>query len=73
MRAKRTRSSILLTTFLVGFTILLGGFVIPSAEAEEPIRLHLLWTNDIHGHVGPEGARFMNPDFGWFSLKLMNY
>ncbi len=63
MRAKRTRSSILLTTFLVGFTILLGGFVIPSAEAEEPIRLHLLWTNDIHGHVGPEGARFMNPDF----------
>jgi 2',3'-cyclic-nucleotide 2'-phosphodiesterase (5'-nucleotidase family) len=22
-----------------------------------------MWTNDIHGHVGPEEAYFMNPDF----------
>ena len=27
------------------------------------IRLHLVWTNDVHGHVAPEGATFMNPDF----------
>jgi len=27
------------------------------------VRLHLIWTNDVHGHVGNEEARFMNPDF----------
>ncbi len=27
------------------------------------LRLHLLWTNDIHGHIVPEPARFMNPAF----------
>src|SRR6188474_3698192 len=27
------------------------------------IRLHLIYTNDIHGHVAPEGATFMNPNF----------
>jgi 5'-nucleotidase/UDP-sugar diphosphatase len=26
-------------------------------------RIHLVWTNDIHGHVAPEGANFMNPNF----------
>jgi len=33
-----------------------------AAEASL-LRLHLLWTNDLHGHIAPEGARFMNPDF----------
>ena len=27
------------------------------------LRLHLMWTNDLHGHIAPEPARFMNPDF----------
>ncbi|MCK9995560.1 MAG: bifunctional metallophosphatase/5'-nucleotidase [Candidatus Krumholzibacteria bacterium] len=27
------------------------------------LRLHLLWTNDVHGHIAPEGAKFMNPAF----------
>ena len=27
------------------------------------LRLHLIWTNDMHGHIVPEPARFMNPDF----------
>src|SRR5262245_59531923 len=26
-------------------------------------RLHLIFTNDVHGHVAPEGATFMNPNF----------
>jgi 5'-nucleotidase/UDP-sugar diphosphatase len=26
------------------------------------IRIHLMWTNDLHGHIAPEGARFMNPN-----------
>ncbi len=27
------------------------------------LRLHLLFTNDVHGHIAPEPARFMNPEF----------
>ncbi len=27
------------------------------------LRVHLLWTNDVHGHIAPEPARFMNPEF----------
>ncbi len=27
------------------------------------MRLHLMWTNDVHGHIAPEPARFMNPEF----------
>jgi len=37
--------------------------VAPGAAADDVIRLHLLWTNDLHGHIAPEGARFMNPNF----------
>ncbi|MBK7703246.1 MAG: bifunctional metallophosphatase/5'-nucleotidase [bacterium] len=35
-----------------------------TADAQQgPVRLHLLWTNDVHGHIAPEPARFMNPSF----------
>ncbi len=27
------------------------------------LRLNLIWTNDLHGHIAPEPARFMNPEF----------
>ncbi|MFO7609242.1 MAG: bifunctional UDP-sugar hydrolase/5'-nucleotidase [Candidatus Krumholzibacteriia bacterium] len=27
------------------------------------LRLHLMWYNDLHGHIAPEPARFMNPEF----------
>lgn len=57
----------------VGSVVLLGMLVLAitavatSAAAasgnDEIIRLNLLWTNDIHGHIAPEGARFMNPNF----------
>ncbi len=33
------------------------------AGDEDVIRLHLMWTNDVHGHIAPEGAGFMNPNF----------
>ncbi len=26
------------------------------------LRLHLMWTNDMHGHIAPEMAKFMNPE-----------
>lgn len=35
-----------------------------AADRDDGIlRLHLMWTNDLHGHIAPEPARFMNPDF----------
>jgi len=35
-----------------------------DADTDDGIlRLHLLWTNDMHGHIAPEPAKFMNPDF----------
>jgi 2',3'-cyclic-nucleotide 2'-phosphodiesterase (5'-nucleotidase family) len=34
-----------------------------GAAAQERVRLHLVFTNDVHGHVAPEGAWFMNPNF----------
>jgi 5'-nucleotidase/UDP-sugar diphosphatase len=34
-----------------------------AAPDQGVARLHLLWTNDIHGHIAPEGARCMNPTF----------
>ena len=36
-----------------------------AADADDDgiLRLHLMWTNDLHGHIAPEPARFMNPDF----------
>jgi 2',3'-cyclic-nucleotide 2'-phosphodiesterase (5'-nucleotidase family) len=38
---------------------------VPAAVAADDglLRIHLLWTNDVHGHIAPEPAKFMNPDF----------
>jgi len=37
---------------------------LPAAARDDGLlRIHLLWTNDIHGHIAPEPAKFMNPDF----------
>jgi len=34
-----------------------------AADDDDLLRLHLMWTNDLHGHIAPEPARFMNPEF----------
>jgi 5'-nucleotidase/UDP-sugar diphosphatase len=34
-----------------------------TASDDGLMRLHLMWTNDMHGHIAPEPAKFMNPDF----------
>ena len=34
-----------------------------NAADPDLLRLHLMWTNDLHGHIAPEPARFMNPAF----------
>ena len=55
-RARTCLSVALALFFLMAFV---GA---PRAE-DGLLRVHLLWTNDIHGHVAPEPARFMNPEF----------
>ena len=34
-----------------------------TAADPDLLRLHLMWTNDLHGHIAPEPARIMNPAF----------
>ena len=34
-----------------------------TGAGAETVNLHLIWTNDVHGHIAPEPARFMNPNF----------
>ena len=60
-------------TALVLFTALA---TVAGAADEGIVRMHLLWTNDIHGHVAPEPARFMNPSFPpplGGGASMMNY
>ncbi|MFT5233832.1 MAG: 5'-nucleotidase/UDP-sugar diphosphatase [Candidatus Krumholzibacteriia bacterium] len=33
-----------------------------AKDDDNILRLHLLFTNDMHGHIAPEMARFMNPE-----------
>jgi 2',3'-cyclic-nucleotide 2'-phosphodiesterase (5'-nucleotidase family) len=34
-----------------------------DVDGDGILRVHLIWTNDLHGHIAPEPARFMNPEF----------
>ncbi len=34
-----------------------------QSRGDDVLRVNLLWTNDVHGHIAAEGARFMNPNF----------
>jgi len=36
---------------------------VPGEADDGIMRVHLMWTNDLHGHIAPEEARFMNPEF----------
>jgi 2',3'-cyclic-nucleotide 2'-phosphodiesterase (5'-nucleotidase family) len=49
-----------LLALVVAVVALLAG---SAGAAGDPLRLHLIWTNDVHGHIAPEPARFMNPEF----------
>jgi 2',3'-cyclic-nucleotide 2'-phosphodiesterase (5'-nucleotidase family) len=45
--------------------VLLGLLVVAQptpAAADGLLRVHLMWTNDMHGHIAPEMAKFMNPE-----------
>ena len=42
------------------FYVLLYCLSIVNAE---PIKIHLITTNDLHGNIAPQKAWFMNPSF----------
>ena len=52
---------------LLTLAVLVASVLVVQA-GDEPgddgvLRLHLIWTNDMHGHIAPEPAKFMNPAF----------
>lgn len=55
----KTRSAVLALCLVFLATTLASA----AAADDGVLRLHLLWTNDLHGHIAPEPARFMNPEF----------
>jgi 2',3'-cyclic-nucleotide 2'-phosphodiesterase (5'-nucleotidase family) len=38
-------------------------FSASAGVAEDVIRIHLIWTNDVHGHVPRQEGTFLNPNF----------
>lgn len=46
-----------------GAILALLGLFLASAAAAEVIDVDVLYTSDIHGHIGVEGATFLNPNF----------
>jgi 2',3'-cyclic-nucleotide 2'-phosphodiesterase (5'-nucleotidase family) len=57
------RSSITLFTILMILGLMAWGASADDQEDNGLLRLHLMWTNDMHGHIAPEPAKFMNPEF----------
>ncbi len=51
---------ILFGVVLVG--LLAAGGAGQAGDDDGILRLHLMWTNDMHGHIAPEMATFMNPE-----------
>jgi len=51
---------LLLSAALIGL-VAIGGLA-QAADDDGLLRLHLMWTNDMHGHIAPEPAKFMNPE-----------
>lgn len=66
-KSKRARAGILLPAAgvlaILAISAVAAGGGAAAADRDGILRLHLLWTNDLHGHIAPEPARFMNPDF----------
>jgi 5'-nucleotidase/UDP-sugar diphosphatase len=48
---------------LAALLILVSFTGVRAGDDDGVLRVHLLWTNDVHGHIAPEPARFMNPEF----------
>jgi 2',3'-cyclic-nucleotide 2'-phosphodiesterase (5'-nucleotidase family) len=60
----KQRSGLTLLTIVVTVGLLAWGALAQDKDSDDGLlRIHLLWTNDMHGHIAPEPARFMNPAF----------
>ena len=53
------QKTLLLAVALVGLMAVGSG---QAGDDDGILRLHLMWTNDMHGHIAPEMAKFMNPE-----------
>jgi len=60
---RRVAALFFLVVILTVFLVALAPWVNLHAGTSDVIRLHLMWTNDLHGHIAPEGAYFLNPNF----------
>ncbi len=52
-----------LIILLAAAVVVAAATPVPAGDDADLYRLNLLWTSDIHGHIAPEGARYMNPQF----------
>ena len=59
---KNPRNRLLLGAVLLGLAFAAGGVRGEGRQDDGILRLHLMWTNDMHGHIAPEAAKFMNPE-----------
>ena len=55
----------ILSFMLLSILVVAGAQSAGAADKEDDgiMRVHLMWTNDVHGHIAPEPATFMNPEF----------
>ncbi|MDO9170691.1 MAG: bifunctional UDP-sugar hydrolase/5'-nucleotidase [bacterium] len=61
--ARRLRPAAAALAFILLAAAVPSGGAGDVGAQPDPVRLHLIWTNDVHGHIAPEPARFMNPSF----------
>jgi 2',3'-cyclic-nucleotide 2'-phosphodiesterase (5'-nucleotidase family) len=60
----KQRSGLALLAIATMIGVLAWGALAQDDDSDDGLlRIHLLWTNDMHGHIAPEPARFMNPAF----------
>ncbi len=58
------RGNLLLSILVLSLALIIQAGDATAAKKDDGLlRLHLLWTNDVHGHIAPEPAKFMNPEF----------
>lgn len=59
----RSRRGSLSAVRVALWLVLVAVVPLGAVADDDLLRIHLLWTNDLHGHIAPEPARFMNPEF----------
>jgi len=63
MRFGSRRTALALSATLMAAALACGLLAAPARAGGHVLRIHLVWTNDVHGHVASEGATFISPNF----------